>query len=372
MSASIAWLHVGDLHLEAGDGWESLRRLETIVAEANQIGSGIDFVFLPGDNANNARADEYARMLRALEPLTLPWRTIPGDHDFEGRSISNYEAAIAAENRPKQEVFAGHRCVFLDIVSEGAGGPDFRLPMGERLRLAEELMTAKATGQTALVFMHAYPCDLAADGAEIASVLAEGDVRFVDTGHTHYNELLNDGRVVYGATRSTGQIEEANGQPGYTLVCVHDGVPSWRFRPLGTSWPALQIVSPADLRMVTRPAEPSQVPRPGSVTVTVRGFGPMEHAPLLSLDGGKGVPMRCGEDGLWRASVPIEAPGLHRLTARSGGAEDSIDVLVRPLERLPKRRLPVSLGETCHAIGAWPEAGLFGTRLGPNSNGRDW
>ncbi len=372
MSRTIAWLHLGDLHLEAADGWQSLRRLESIVAEANAIGHGIDFVFLPGDNANNAHPDEYVAMLQALQPLTLPWRTIPGDHDFEGRSIAQYETAIAAENRPKQEVFAGHRCIFLDIVSEGAGGPDFRLPMGERLRLAEELTTAKAAGQTALVFMHAYPCDLAADGAEIAGVLADGDVRFVDTGHTHYNELLNDGRVVYGATRSTGQIEEADGQPGYTLVCVHEGVPSWRFRPLGAPWPALQIVSPADLRMVTRPAETTQVPRPGPVPVVVRSFGPIEHVPMLSVDGGESVAMRRGENGLWQADMRIDAPGLHRLTVSSGAAGDKIDVLVRPLERLPKRRPPVAPGDTCHTIGAWPEAGLLGTRLGPNSNGRDW
>ena len=76
--------------------------------------------------------------------------------------------------------------------------------MHHRNRLLEELAQAEAQGQTPLVFMHGYPGDLAADGEAIAKVFADARVAFVDTGHTHYNELLNDGRVVYGATRSTG------------------------------------------------------------------------------------------------------------------------------------------------------------------------
>lgn len=31
-----------------------------------------------------------------------------------------------------------------------------------------------------------------------------------------------------------------------------------------------------------------------------------------------------------------------------------------------------ALGEHRHSVGAWPEHGLLGTRLGPDANGRDW
>jgi hypothetical protein len=34
-------------------------------------------------------------------------------------------------------------------------------------------------------------------------------------GHTHDNELANDGHIIYAATRSTGQIEE--GRPTFRL-----------------------------------------------------------------------------------------------------------------------------------------------------------
>ena len=94
-------------------------------------------------------------------------------------------------------------------------------------------------------------------------------------------ELLNDGCVIYGATRSTGQIEEDDGRPGFAIVCVHDRVPSWRFRRLGTPWPPVQIFSPCDLRLATRPADPRQVPRPDPVSVSAKLFGGAANLEVL-------------------------------------------------------------------------------------------
>ncbi|MCQ8240024.1 metallophosphoesterase family protein [Rhizosaccharibacter radicis] len=372
MSPSIGWLHIGDPHLEAADGWESRDRLRRIVAEANDHLGNLDFAFLPGDIANNGLAEEYGALHDALFPLRLPWRAIPGDHDMAPGGLGNFLGALAEANRPETEVIAGHRCIFLDIVSGGGGGPDFRLTMHHRNRLAQELAIAAAAGQPALVFMHAYPGDLAADGAEIARIIADAAVRFVSTGHTHYNELLNDGRTIYGAVRSTGQIEEAGGAPGYAVVCVHDGVPSWRFRPLGQPFPMLQIVSPCDLRLATRLFEPAQVPRPGPVDLVARSFGPLSGPVQASVDDRAAARLAPEPDGFWRGTIEIDRPGLFRVTVEGGGAWDEIELLVRPAEAPPKRRPPVALGESCHAIGCWPRAGLLGTRLGPNSNGRDW
>lgn len=373
MNNTVAWIQVGDLHMDADSDWISLSRLQSIVDEANlHLEHGVDFLFLPGDNANHGTADQYAAVNRALQPLRLPWYVIPGDHDFEPGDLSAYEAAFGAERRPEAKVIGSHRCIFLDFVSGGAGGPDFRLVMHHRNRLARELALAEAHGQVPLVFMHAYPCDLAADGEEIAQMLADAQVAFVSTGHTHYNELLNDGRVIYGATRSTGEIEEDGGRPGFSLVCVHRTVPSWRFKHIGSAWPFVQIVSPCDVRLVTRPADPLQVPRPGSVEVTVKLFGRGQENVLLTLDDGPSAPMYQGERGLWTAAVEMREQGLHRLTASCGAARDVVDVLVRNADSIPKRRLPVALGHSCHAIGTWPQAGLEGTQLGPNRNGKDW
>jgi len=371
-SRSITWVHIGDLHLDEADGWQSRDHLAAIVDQVETRLRGlVDLVYLPGDNANYGTPEQYRAMTDTLSALTVPWRIIPGDHDVEPGDLAAYSAAIPPENRPDHEVIAGHRCIFLDIVSAGARGPDFRLTMHDRNRIAEELARASAEQQTPLVFMHAYPGDLAADGEAVALSFIHGDVAFVDTGHTHYNELLNDGYVVYGATRSTGQIEEDRGRAGFAIVTVHDGVPSWRFRTLDAAWPHVPIVSPCDRRLVTRPADPNQVPRPGSVSVTALVHGATDDSDVTLEHGSTATPMTRGADGWWRGEVSLDA-GLHALRVTCDDSQDTIDVLVRGGDAIPKRRLPVAPGQDCHAIGAWPIAGIDGAQLGPNKNGAGW
>ena len=373
MTASVTWVHIGDLHMDEADDYASRDRLDAIVAEiCAHVGDAAHFVFLPGDNANHATPDQYRHIVEGLAPLTLPYRVIPGDHDFELGDLANYEAAFPEANRPEVDVIAGHRCIFLDIISPGGGGPDFRLTRHHHNRLLEELARAEAERQTPLVFMHAYPGDLAADGDTIARIFADARVAFVDTGHTHYSELLNDGRVVYGATRSTGQIEEGGGKPGFALVTVHDHVPSWRFKETGGGWPFVQIVAPADIRMVTRPADPRQVPRPGEVEIVAKLFGEANGRTTLTIDDRPEIAMAdIAGTAFFRATVPLDV-GLHRVTVSNGADRDTIKLLVRAENDIPRRDIPIASGQAIHAVGAWPEHGLEGTQLGPNRNGMRW
>lgn len=369
----LTWVHIGDLHMDEANGWQSRDRLAAIVAEINDhVGDAADFVYLPGDNANHATVAQYRVITDTLAALRLPYRVIPGDHDFEGGDLACYDAAFPVGNRPEVEVVAGHRCIYLDIVSAGAGGPDFRLTRHHRNRLLEELARAEAEGQTPVVFMHAYPGDLAADGEDVARIFADARVAFVDTGHTHYNELLNDGRVVYGATRSTGEIEEGAGKPGFSVTTIHGRVPSWRFKETGGSWPFVQIVAPADVRLVTRPADAAQVPRPGAVAIVAKLFGHSALPVTVSVDDGPAVPMTpTPGTALWMAPVALDA-GLHRIQASVGDDRDVVDILVRGERDVPRRGMPVAPGHDVHSIGAWPEHGIAGTQLGPNKNGKHW
>ena len=216
--------------------------------------------------------------------------------------------------------------------------------------------------------MHAYPGDLKDDPDGIAALFAAHRVVFVDTGHTHYNELLNDGRVIYGATRSTGQAEE--GPPGFAIVTLDGGVPSWRFQAIDAAWPLVQITAPADRRLVTDPADPRQVPT-GDVAVRAKVFGGGQAA-TLALDDGTPIAMTPDGDGVWTARLAAVADGLHRITVAAGGRHDVIEVLVRAPGATPKRGAPVALGRDVHAIGAWPQADIPGSQLGPNKNGADW
>ena len=218
-----------------------------------ELGDEISFIVLPGDIANHGEAEQYARVRRALAAAPQRRIAIPGDHDFEPGSLDAFHASLADFQRPPKLSFdaGGCRCIVLDVVSGGAGGPDFRLDAGQRAWLQVELVGAREARLRPVVFMHAFPGDMA-DGPGLAHAFALNEVAYVDTGHTHYNELLNDGRVVYGATRSTGQVDE--GDVGYSLHAVDGEAVSWRSKPVGAPFPFVMITAPADRRLVTRPA----------------------------------------------------------------------------------------------------------------------
>lgn len=61
-----------------------------------------------------------------------------------------------------------------------------------------------------------------------------------------------DGRTLYSATRSTGQIEE--GPVGYSVTNLDGNVVSWRFVELGRL-PIAVITSPSDERLLTKSCE---------------------------------------------------------------------------------------------------------------------
>ena len=382
MAGCLTWIHFGDLHVDDADGYEGLSRFRALVAMAQvhmgrgSEGSAVDFALLPGDNANHGTDDQYTRIADAMTGLSLPWHVLAGDHDFEPGDLTAMHA-ITTNLAPYAVTMNGYRCLFLDIVSAGDGGPDFRIDPDHRRWIERELSAATAAGLRSAVFMHAYPGDLRDDPDGIAGLFAAHRVAFVDTGHTHYNELLNDGRVVYGATRSTGQIEE--GAPGFSVVTLDDGVPSWRFQAIDDPWPLVQITAPADRRLITDPDHLGQVPN-GSFVVRAKIFGnPAPTQAFARFDDGVAVAMTRNEAGLWEATIDDAEDGLHRLTVRSDGGTDVIEILVRaprPADRPGpprlKRNPPTALGRDVHAIGAWPERGIDGAQRGPNKNGLDW
>lgn len=124
----LTWAHCGDLHVSHEDEYTSVPRLQALVRDANHYLRGtVDFVFLPGDNANNGTEEQYRRIGEVLDTLVLPVHAIPGDHDFEPGSLDAFYRMPGATALPKVIEINGRRCLFLDIVSAGRGGPIFAL-----------------------------------------------------------------------------------------------------------------------------------------------------------------------------------------------------------------------------------------------------
>ncbi len=364
----LAFAHIGDLHLTDAKQRNFTDFLAIVAQLEVECASTLDFVVLPGDNADNGRAGQYALVATALKMLSIPVHVIPGDHDMEQGGLANFYSVLAADPLPKALTLRGARCLFLDISGPGSGGPDFRLGAEQLVWLDHELAAARSAGMPSLVFTHTYPDDLRGEGETEAMnrLLAENDVALVDMGHTHYNELANDGRTIFAATRSTGQIEE--GPVGYSIASLDAGVVSWRFKALDDAFPFVLITSPADHRLMR--GEAQRIAGRCTVRALVLGTSAPARVACRVEDGDWVSMTRDADQRTWSAdldlpderlvSLEVQAvdglgrPGLHAI--RAAGSR----------YRTPTRR---GAGSDADAVGAWPENGIFGTQLGPNRNG---
>lgn len=363
----LAFVQVGDLHLTGPDA-KNVQDFRSALAEIDAV-TGIDFAFLPGDNADDGRPDQYALLRAALDGLRLPVHVISGDHDMESGGLDAFYAGLGVPQLPYAAVVSGNRCLFLDICGPGTGGLDFRLGTGQIAWLEGEMRAAEEAGQDCALFMHSYPADLtgAGEAARVANLVHGGPVRLVAIGHTHYNELANDGRTVYAATRSTGQIEE--GPVGYAVAAIDRGSVAWRFKELGRPWPFVLITAPVDRRLAHADARP--VAGPTEIRALVLGPGPLACA--CSIDGGPWHPMHRAEGERCHRAVLDWPPGARRLSVRARSGEGLLDVdAVEPFCDPAGQVRARGIGSDADAVGAWPEKGVLGTQLGPNRNGRQW
>ena len=371
--AIVSWAHFGDPHIktEAGQNYKDLCAL---IFEVNtHLRQNIDFAFLPGDIAEDGTRDQYELARKAIETLRCPLFAIPGDHDRKTGDLANFRRFVQAE--PQHAFSLGsYHFIFLNAL-DGELPSDFDLSPAQGAFLEARLAAAGAQGLTPVLFMHTYPSELQLSAPRVVELIRKHKVLLVEMGHTHYNELANDGHTIYAATRSTGQIEE--GPAGLSLTALDDRVLSWRFKPLG-HWPFALITFPADRRLITDPSHPGQVLR-RTIAVRAKAWGadPIVSATLY-VNGNESAEMSLSASpAVWRCQWDSTrvSNGEHALTVRvidqlGRSDEDSISVVVRQ-EGAYQTSLPAAR-DLDNSVGAWPAKGILGTQLGPNKNGRKW
>lgn len=373
----LVYAHIGDPHIttEAARNFTALRE---IVAELNRWSDELDFVVLPGDNADDGLPDQYRLVSEALDPLLVPVHILTGDHDMskargaERSGLANFYAGLAgARPLPYAVMIAGVRCLFLDMCGPGQGHLDFRLGASQMRWLSTELDAAR--GGRCIVFMHTYPADITDpfERAALVKLLARTEVRLVDLGHTHYNELANDGGKIYAATRSTGQIEEAGGQIGYAIVTLDRNVVSWRFRALDDPRPMVLITTPADRRLATRAADPDHHPR---TTAHLRARV-IWHRPIRRLryatDGA--APIEKTGDDPRHLDEMIDVDGARSITVEATDVAGISGFETIQLGREEDfTRFRAADGSDADRLDRWSDRGILGTQLGPNRNGHGW
>jgi 3',5'-cyclic-AMP phosphodiesterase len=217
----LSWVHFSDLHI--------------ITASAENYG---DFLALISDANRHLKGGIAFGLVRdAVNGLEIPLFVIPGDHDVHTGSLDLFQRYL--EPRPVRAVYAGdYRCLFLDAVDQAVevGKPGaFGLSEMQLAWLECELQAATSEMRRAVLFNHVYPSELGDSAEAVRDLIHKHRVIMVDLGHTHYNEIANDGQTIYATTRSTGKIEE--GPVGFSIANLDGGVVSWKFKPLDASWP---------------------------------------------------------------------------------------------------------------------------------------
>jgi Icc protein len=369
----LSWVHFGDLHLTRPDEQNDLD-FRALVQHANEnLKEHIDFAVLPGDNAEHGTEEQFALVRRTIDRLEIPLEILPGDHDAKSGGLDLYRQWLEPELWRARSV-AGCRCIFLNARDNGKP-KGFGFGADQLDWLAAELETADRAGEPAILFMHTYPSELGESTSHVQALMRRHRVLMVDMGHTHYNEIANDGRTIYAATRSTGQIEE--GPVGFSVANIDRGVVSWKFVPLG-EWPLVMITTPADQAFIIDPTRPDQVVR-GMTQIRAKVWDAKGiDSAKFRIDDRPWQPMRqIGTGAVWSATWNSSeaADGPHDITVMARCADgrtavDAISVLTNQSGRYqaPPRRP----GDNANAIGPYPSKGLLGTQLGPNKNGRKW
>src|ERR1700721_4358215 len=90
-SEIVSWVHFGDLHITNRDE-QNYRDFVFLIEEVNRVmADSLNFAYLPGDNADHGRVDEYELVRQGLDRLNLPWFAIVGDHDVHPKSHDNFK-----------------------------------------------------------------------------------------------------------------------------------------------------------------------------------------------------------------------------------------------------------------------------------------
>ncbi len=367
----ISWIHFGDLHISRWDE-QNYRDFVYLIDDANRhMAAGIAFALLPGDNADDGEKDQYELVRSAVSRSRFAIHAIPGDHDVAGGGLDLFRHYLC--DSPYRSLTIGaYHFVFLNSVAKWHP-PVFGLGSEQMAWLQDDLKGAVRNGQQIVVFLHAYPSEHGSDADLLRELFLQSGVLLVEMGHTHYNELANDGRTIYSTTRSTGQLEE--GPPGFSVTTVDSGVVSWKFKPIA-KWPLVLITSPSDHRLIIDPSSVTQVVR-GPIQVRARVWGEAIDNVTMSLDNGKAELMAKLDDCTWARewASPESRDGSHVITVTAQSRRGQIATDTINLYSNQQGRYPVPTRHIVdyeNALGEWPEKHILGTQLGPNENGRHW
>ncbi|WP_198175157.1 metallophosphoesterase family protein [Spirosoma telluris] len=117
---------IGDLHITQAKKQNHLDYLSIIAQLETECCPALDFVVLPGDNADKGLPDQYIRVATARKMLSVPVYIISGDHDMEQKSLTNDGHVIFSATRSTGQIEEGSVGYSLISVDNGIVGWRFK------------------------------------------------------------------------------------------------------------------------------------------------------------------------------------------------------------------------------------------------------
>ncbi len=154
MSGRFILAQISDTHIRVDDGGAAAAKLRQALAGAGRYRA--DAIVLTGDLANDAGAEEYQALARALSEAPAPFFLLPGNHDDRARLRAAFPGA---DYFPRQPPFSYAveqfpvRLVCLDQIAPGDTGGDFT---PETARWLDETL-AQAPDKPTLLALHHPP-----------------------------------------------------------------------------------------------------------------------------------------------------------------------------------------------------------------------
>jgi hypothetical protein len=181
-----------------------------------------------------------------------------------------------------------------------------------------EVDAALARNERVVVFQHNYPFqvweDFAGPGMEAwREVMQTRPIAALFSGHTHYDQVANDGRNVYVATRSIGDPE--GGAAGYAIMLLDGDDLAMTYRTTEDKGPVVLITHPRRVILATKAAHIVT----GPTECRVRGWS---AAPIIAararIDEGAWSEMRKAGEMTWSFAIPGDrlTKGEHTLEVR--------------------------------------------------------
>jgi outer membrane protein assembly factor BamB len=278
------------------------------------------FFAIVGDVTQGNRVEEFERVESALQGLSTPWVSVPGNHDW-------YDGGATWRSRWGPDNYS------FDVGTIHVVVWDTNLPDADQVAFVAADLAMVPPTRTVVGLGHASPRDSVAD--EMAAL----GVDYLFTGHWHANRRVERSGLVEWGTQTflMGSIDQS--PSGYRIVTFQDGVPLVEHRA--------RLVEPH--LAVTAPNAGSCAQSQGEILVAAA----LDAAtPVVTARIDCGAPFALEPRGGWTfsARLPALVGGTHSITLDADSSSG------RHLEQLVAFEVCANNAQAPVA-GDWPQLG---------------